>query len=157
MKQLVDLMENRAPEIVADALDALRRTHVQHYEAAGWDFSEARLRHLYTLALNSIRSKTVETLRDELKQMTREQFSQGFHLSELQTAFNVLEEAIWERILMDLPTSDYAEALGLISTVLGIAKDTVACSYVSLTSRGKQACIDDRLLFEGFDGDEALH
>jgi hypothetical protein len=84
--------------------------------------------------------------------VARERFEAGYDLSEVLTAFNVLEEAIWTRVLAELPPSEYAEALGLISTVLGTGKDALACRYVTLASKVKATSLDLQSLFTGLGG-----
>jgi hypothetical protein len=84
--------------------------------------------------------------------IARERFDSGFDLSEVQTSFNVLEETIWKRILKSLPASDYAEALGLVSTVLGAGKDTVARTYVTMASKTKTRTLNLQSLFSGTEG-----
>jgi hypothetical protein len=70
----------------------------------------------------------------------------------VQTAYNVLEEAIWLRILKDLQPAQYAEALGLVSTVLGAGKDALARTYVSLASKAKAPSLNLQSLFAGSGG-----
>jgi hypothetical protein len=84
--------------------------------------------------------------------IARERFASGFDLWEVQTAFNVLEEAIWVHILKELPPTEYAEALGLVSTVLGTGKDTLARRYVSLASKTKASTLNLQSLFTGMEG-----
>ena len=64
-----------------------------------------------------------------------ERFAAGYDLSEVQAAFNVLEAATWSRILDDLEPAQLAEALGLVSTVFGAAKDALGRRYVSLATK----------------------
>jgi hypothetical protein len=84
--------------------------------------------------------------------IARERFASGFDLSEVQTAFNVLEEAIWRRILEGLPPVDYGEALGLVSTLLGAGKDALARTYVTLASKTKAPSLQLQHLFAGTEG-----
>jgi hypothetical protein len=69
-----------------------------------------------------------------IEKMARQRFLSGFELQEVQTAFNVLEECIWKQILVTIPPSGQADALSLVSSVLGSGKDTLARTYVSLAS-----------------------
>jgi len=57
-------------------------------------------------------------------------FEAGYDLGEVQTAFNALEEASWQRALADLDPSELADALGLVGTLLGAGKDALARRYV---------------------------
>jgi hypothetical protein len=83
------------------------------------------------------------------QQLAEERFEAGYDLIEVQTAFNVLEEVAWIRVLDRLDAGDYAEALGLISTVLGAGKDALARRYVSLAANTHAPSLDLRALFSG--------
>jgi hypothetical protein len=84
--------------------------------------------------------------------IARERFNAGYDLWEVQTAFNVLEEAIWLRLMKELPPAELPEALGLVSTILGIGKDTLARRYVSLAAKTKVTSLNLQSLFTGIDG-----
>ena len=79
-------------------------------------------------------------------------FEGGVDLSEVQRAYNVLEEVIWWRILKHLPAEQQGEALGLVGTVLGSGKDTLARKYVSLATQTHTPSLDLKALFSGTDG-----
>ena len=67
----------------------------------------------------------------------------------MQTAFNVLEEAIWQDVIVALPAEDLVEASGLLGTVLGAGKDTLARTWVSLASQQHVPSLDLTALFQG--------
>jgi hypothetical protein len=76
-------------------------------------------------------------------------FNAGFDVSEVQAAFNALEVAMWRRIVSAEPETDLAEAIGLLSTVLGFGKDALARKYVSLASKRHVPSLDMSALFRG--------
>ena len=45
--------------------------------------------------------------------------------------------------------SQFAEAIGLTSTILGIGKDALARRYVALATKGKVSSLDLKSLFAG--------
>ena len=132
---LLQLLEVNADNILAEANNALGRRRLKRYEEVGAEQREVRLRKLYTLTLQSIKQRNLAPLVEYVENAAQEQFTSGFDLYEVQTAFNVLEEAIWQQIVKELPASELAEALGLISTALGTGKDALARIYVSLASK----------------------
>jgi hypothetical protein len=69
----------------------------------------------------------------------------------VQSAFNSLEEVVWARMLAELPPAELAEALGLVSTVLGAGKDALARRYVSLAARTHAPSLDLSALFTGIE------
>jgi hypothetical protein len=86
------------------------------------------------------------------EQVAEERFNAGYDLSEVQTAFNTLEEATWSRVFAELEPAEFAQALGLVSTVLGAAKDALARTYVSLATNAHAPSLDLHALFEGTEG-----
>ncbi|NTW48215.1 MAG: hypothetical protein HGB19_00495 [Chlorobiales bacterium] len=146
---LIQLLETRSESLISEATEALSRAHLKHYEQAGLVESQKWLETLYNLTLQSIKTRDLSDLLSHVEKISVERFSSGFDLHEVQMAFNVVEEVIWGHILKDLDPSDYAEALGLVSTALGEGKDTLAMTYVSLASKRKVPTLDLSGLFTG--------
>ncbi len=147
--ELSQLLRDRATIIVDDAFQAMQRSHLKSYEQDGMDRARARLDALYLLTVEAVAERTLGTMIAHAESVAHERFASGFDLWEVQTAFNVLEEAIWTRIIKELAPEQYAEALGLVSTVLGAGKDALARAYVSLASKVKAPALDMHSLFSG--------
>ena len=149
---LVELLETRRDEILMDANLSLSRSHLVHYNATGRQERQRRLQTLYDLALQSVKSRHLETMRCYVEAIAQERYAVGFDLYEVQMAFNVLEEAIWRQIIEMMPAGNLAEAIGLVSTVLGAGKDTLAQSYVAQACKTKAPSLNMMAMFEGTDG-----
>jgi hypothetical protein len=149
---LQQLLQERSHDILTDAEDAIKRSRLRNYELAGSVAIHQRLKALFVLTVRATKERNLGPMIAHAETIARERFEAGFDLAEVQTAFNVLEEAIWVRILKELPPSEFAEALGLISTVLGAGKDTLARRYVSLATRTRAASLDLHTLFTGTEG-----
>ena len=138
--------------IVEEAEHALARLHERHYEAAGAAEVRQRLDLLFDQLVGAVSARDLSRVVAYASAIARERFEAGYDLSEVQAAFNALEGATWSRILSDLEAGDLAEALGLISTVLGAAKDALGREYVSLATHTRAPSLDLRALFAGTDG-----
>jgi len=149
---LNELLHARTAEILDESVTLMVRAHLKHYEQEGSEHTHQRLKALYVLTSRAVKEKNLGPMIAHVETVARERFEAGFGLWEVQTAFNVLEEAMWNRILKELPPADYAEALGLISTVLGTGKDTLARRYVSLASKTKAPSLNLQSLFTGTEG-----
>jgi hypothetical protein len=136
-------------QVLDEAFSALQRSHVTHYESAGEQFTRQRLADLFTLVVGAIRDRDLSPVVTYSQQVAIERFESGFDVSEVQTAFNALEEAMWRRVVLAEPPADLAEAIGLLSTVLGAGKDALARQYVSLASRRHVPSLDLSSLFQG--------
>ena len=143
------LLEADSAEVVETSTAALLRARLPHYEQAGEAGVRERLARLYRLVADAVRTRSTTLLVEHARRIARERFEAGFDLAEVQTAINLLEESIWERVFRGLPPGDYARALGLVSTALGVAKDALAQEYVSLASQAHAPSLDLRALFDG--------
>jgi hypothetical protein len=146
---LHDYLHTHTAEIVDTACESMKRTHMKHYEAAGPEHVHQRLRALYTLTTRAVKEKNLGPMIAHADTVAVERFNAGYDLWEVQTAFNVLEEVLWQHILKSFPPDRFAEALGLVSTVLGAGKDALARKYVTLASKSKAPSLDLQKLFTG--------
>ena len=137
--------------IVAEAEEALARSGARHYEAAGAAEVRRRLERLFDHLLEGLRERDLGPMITYAEALAQERFEAGYDLVEVQTAFNALEEASWQRALTDLDPADFANALGLVSTLLGAGKDALARRYVSLAADTHAPSLDMRALFAGTD------
>jgi hypothetical protein len=147
--ELVRALTAAQPDVLDDAAKALQRAHLRHYEAAGAGEAVRRLNDLLALTIDCLTTRSLGPVCEYADQVARERFESGFEIGEVQTAFNVLEEAIWQDVIVALPAEDLAEASGLIGTVLGAGKDTLARTWVSLASRQHVPSLDLTALFRG--------
>ncbi len=143
------VLAKAGPQVLDEAYSALQRSHVAHYESAGEAFTRQRLADLFDLVVVAIRDRDLTAVGTYAEQVAGERFNAGFDVSEVQTAFNSLEEAMWRHVVSAVPPADLAEAIGLVTTVLGFGKDTLARSYVSLAGRHHVRSLDLSALFDG--------
>jgi hypothetical protein len=149
---LIQLLHNRASDILAEAFQSISRARLKSYETAGVEQTKQRLQALYDLVVQGVHERNLAPMRVYARTIAIERFESGFDLWEVQTAFNVLEEAIWLRILKELPPAQFAEALGLVSTILGAGKDTPARTYIGLASKTHAPSLNVQSLFAGTEG-----
>ena len=143
------LLSEREPEVLDEAYMSLQRSPGTHYERAGEEFTRERLEELSTLVIDAIRTRDLAPLSAHTEQVATERFNHGFTISEVQSAFNALEEAMWRRVVSRTPPEELAESIGLLSTVFGFAKDVMARTFVSLASQRHVPTLDLSALFAG--------
>ncbi len=137
--------------VLDEAYGSLQRSHITHYEAAGESFTRQRLADLFHLVVDAIRTRDLAAISQYSERIAGQRFNEGFDISEVQTAFNALEEAMWRRVVAAEPAADLPEAIGLLSTVLGFGKDALARKYVSLACERHVPSLDMSALFQGTD------
>jgi len=146
-------LHDRMNANIASAEETIRRAHLRNYEKEGAEHVHQRLKALYVLTVRAVKERNLGPMVAHADTIARERFNAGYDLWEVQTAFNVLEEVIWSTIMKELPPVEYAEALGLVSTILGTGKDTLARRYVTLASKSKAPSLNLRSLFTGTEGE----
>jgi hypothetical protein len=99
--------------------------------------------------VDAIKDRDLAEMSVFAEQVARRRFDQGFDIAEVQAAFNALEEAMWRHLVDAVEPEELAEAVGLLSTVLGYGKDTLARTYVSLASSRHVPSLDLSALFAG--------
>lgn len=146
---LLDLLQRDEPAILSESYEGMTRCRLTSYEAAGADETRRRFARLFALLVDAVRERDLEPVLAYAREIARQRFAEGFDLQEVQSAINVLEEAVWRRVVKEIPPEGLAEALGLVSTVLGVCKDTLASSYVSLATKRHATSLDMTALFRG--------
>ena len=127
----------------------LERCHLKHYEHPDSDVNRVRLSTLFSLVMKCLRCRRVEPIQAYAHALAGERFRAGYNIGEVQTAMNALEEAIWTQILRQRENIDLAHSLGLVTTVLGTAKDVLARTYVSLASDMAAPTMNLNAVFDG--------
>jgi uncharacterized protein (TIRG00374 family) len=146
-----DLLAAQRSDVLDEACVALRRAGSTHYESSGEELTRERLGELFDLVVGGLRDRRLEPVSRYCARVAEDRFESGFGISEVQTAFNVLEESMWRRVVDGVSPTDLPEALGLLSTILGIAKDELARQYVSLAAQRHVPSLDFSALFAGTD------
>lgn len=146
---IIECLRQNQNEIIRTAFDSLLRSNLKHYSASSANENWQRIETLFDLAFNSIKDKSLVEMIGYSEKVAAERYNSGYDLHEVHTAYNVLEEEIWKVILRDLEPKDVGKALGLVSTILGTGKETLALTYISLTGKSKTKSLDLSELFKG--------
>jgi hypothetical protein len=146
---IAEFLDRERDAIIGTAVGAIRRAQIDHYTSSLDDETLARIQRLFDQLHSAVRNRDLGPLVRYTSTIADERFNAGFRLSEVQTAMNALEEAIWSRMIEVVPPRDLGSALGLVSTALGAGKDALARAYVSLATRSKVPSLDVRELFAG--------
>ncbi|HEY6906694.1 MAG TPA: hypothetical protein VI230_04460 [Ignavibacteriaceae bacterium] len=146
---IIECLRQNQIEIIRSAFDSLLRSNLKHYSASSANENWQRIEKLFDLAFNSIKDKSLVEMIAYSEKIAAERFDSGYDLHEIHTAYNVLEEELWKVILRELEPKDLGKALGLVSTILGTGKETLALTYLSLTGKSKTRSLDLSELFKG--------
>jgi hypothetical protein len=145
---VLEVLERERAPIVDAAAESIRHSRT-HYVSAGEEETRRRLEALYHELHEALSTRDLGHIIDFAQQLAGERFESGYDLSEVQGAFNALEEATWSVLCARLQPEQLALSLGLVSTVLGAAKDALGREYVSLASQTHAPSLDLHALFTG--------
>jgi hypothetical protein len=129
---LIELLDSKAEEIINGASEAMKRAGMKHFDSDTPEQIRKRVTMLYHLTERGVKEKNLFPMVSYVEKMAEERFTAGFDLQEVQTAINVLEEYLWRYISEELPPAALADALRLVSSILGGTKDALARKYVEL-------------------------
>ncbi|MEO7131984.1 MAG: hypothetical protein ABIZ07_11460 [Dermatophilaceae bacterium] len=143
------MLRKSRSSIVDESYTVVDRAHIHHYQAAGEALTRERLESLFDLVVTAIDDRDLAGVSTYAETVAEERFGQGFDISEVQAAFNALEESMWRQIVASAAPDELAEATGLLNTVLGFGKDVLARTYVSLASEHHVSSLDLTAMFAG--------
>jgi hypothetical protein len=151
---VIELLSKKESEIVDQATDAIIGSNLRHYENADPAQTRERVKTLCDLTLECMVGKSTMPMIKYADKIAQQRFVSGFSLREVQTAFNVLEESIWDRILNEMQPVEYESAVTLVNTPLRIGKESIARMYLSFISKNKVPSLDildDLIQTESYD------
>jgi hypothetical protein len=144
---LKELLRTQSGEILENALQSLNCAHLKSYSKSSQEENKKRLLNLLTLTQQCVVEKKLIPMKEYASKIAKERFDAGFDLHEVHTAFNALEEELWNRVTKNISAEILGEALGLISTVLGAGKEELALTYVTLASKTRTPTLNLTELF----------
>jgi hypothetical protein len=145
--ELNEFLNSHKTDILNEAAETLQRAQLKSYSASTSEKNKNRLEQLLQHTITGVQSKNLVGMIEYAEKIAQERFEAGFDLHEVHTAFNVLEETIWKMIIDNFEPSGLGKALGLVSTVVGAGKESLAITYVSLSGKNKTKTLNLSELF----------
>jgi hypothetical protein len=141
---LAELLHEDGPAIVDDAWNAVAL--MEHYRRDGEAVTRHRVDALYAHVVRAVQQLDLDGLLSHVRSVAQERFAAGFELSELRTAFVMLEESIYRRALARLPREDASWGLALVTTAFTQARLALGQTFVSLPA-AQSTPVDLSVLF----------
>jgi hypothetical protein len=146
---IISLLLEYRPAVVKRASLRVYQCHLESPSHTSEEAVRRTIETLYELTQTSVRERDAGPMIAWGERMARERYEVGCCLHEMQTVINTLESALWQTIVEKLEPKAFAEAIGLVSTALGMAKDALAREWVSLASKRRAHSLDMKALFSG--------
>lgn len=147
--ELISFIEERQHEILNDALRALHDARLSSYQRMGETAAAECMQKLLVQMLESLRHKELISFSRYSETVAMERLAFGHKFYEVHTAFNILEDVIWQQITRALPPERHAEYLARLSSVMGSGKETLSCTYINA---GRRPSRNLQALWQGTDG-----
>jgi hypothetical protein len=144
-----DLLRREREGVLDRAFAVTRHVRSRHDNGANSFELRELLEHVYDAVLVAVTCRNLGPAVEYAQQLAGERYDRGYGLAELQALFNALEESLWEQLLTDVPASDVPDALTLVSSIFGVAKDTLACAYVAAATQTRHGPLDLESLAAG--------
>jgi hypothetical protein len=141
------ILSKHTGEILDNACLQLSRARLKNYSCSEDSENRKRLEKLLELTIDALINKELLSITSYMEETAKERFYAGFDFSEVHSAINVLEETLWKKIDSSVKSEEIGHSLGLISTILGAAKESLARTYISLASETKISSLDLNALF----------
>ncbi|HZQ85595.1 MAG TPA: hypothetical protein VFA83_12185 [Acidimicrobiales bacterium] len=148
-QDLAEMLSAAREDVLGEADVALARARLVHYRSVPPEGTRQRLSDLFDVVRASLSPPSVVPIAAFAERLATARFNEGFDISELQTAFNVMEEALWRLVIANVRPDDIIEAVGLVGTVLGAGKDALARTWVTLAKGAHVASLNLGALSEG--------
>jgi hypothetical protein len=146
------LLRRHRTTIVEHAVAAVRRGAGPHDRAAGPALVRQRAEELLDQAIDAVETCQLGPLLAYARRVAVDRFQRGYELDEVQAAWNALEDAVWRELAARSRPRELEEALALITTVFGAAKDALASEYVRRAASAQAPSLDLRALAGGAGG-----
>jgi len=146
------VLSGSADEIVDEAYEQLHPSIHPNYHTLGETLTRTYLSDLFQQVVNGLRQREAVHLVQHAEDIAEERFLAGFDLGEVQAAFNALEQAMWSRVLKMEHNDDLLVSVGMLSSLLGAAKDALARVYVNLASHRHAPHVNVAALYGGTEG-----
>lgn len=126
--------------VVERAAEALAKRQEPHYEA---DDALGKLRRLFDEVKRSVERGDAGVVARYCEVIARDRLRASFDLSEVQSAFNALEEAMWSEAVASLPADVLVDTMVAVHRSLGAGRDALARAYVASAGRARLEARDD--------------
>jgi hypothetical protein len=117
MQQIKKILQEKSDDIVRESIKELKIIFPEYCDIETTERIKNLLQNIYRLILQCITDKRITGIQDFIEKSTAIQSSYDLDFLKKQTALNIFEEKIWEYIIHDFRITQYADSLGIDSTV----------------------------------------
>jgi len=146
---MLGFLKKRAGSIVKEAEASIAQVHPRHRDAAGFMKARGRLVSILNVVQECLSQQSTEPMTRYADRVAAERFSSGFGLDEVQTVFNLLEDAIWTQLSHEPDLGGPAREIHEVRRILRLGKDRMTRDYLAFAAKARAPALNVRALFDG--------
>ena len=133
-KELRDFLTQNKDLIIAASFDSICKRKLNYYGNNEKEDTLHKLKSLLEVIVRCIENNEKSEIVAYIHAISKERYKNGYILFEIQTVINYIEENIWN-LLQQSSIGHKVEALKLISSYLGVAKQQLASDFIKYSKK----------------------
>ena len=126
-EHLITAIEQHKDELIETTCKRLQKLHGSHYEMIDYECHLEREETFLNALLQGLQEDTPDSFLSFVEHLSEQRSEEGYSLQEFQEAFNVVEETVWDMLVMYFPPDgSLVGMLASISRLFRTAKDHLA-------------------------------
>jgi hypothetical protein len=129
--QLIKIIEQYKDELTALICRRLQRLEDTHYADIDYERHLEREQSFLDALVLGLQRDRPDSFFTFVEELVEQRLDEGYSLEEFQTAFDIVEESLWDVLVAHLPPDQtLIEMLGTSTKLFRRAKDQLACVYL---------------------------
>ncbi len=130
-QQLIALIQEHKEELIARTSNKLQKFTPSHYESVAYEQHLKREEWFLNVLLQTLQDDTCASLPAYVKQLGEERANEGYDLQELEEAFDIVEDTIWEVVTKYCPLEySLLDMLALVRKFIREAKNSIGQHFL---------------------------
>lgn len=135
---LIKLIEEHKDELVVRTCNKLQKFSQSHYENVAYEKHLEREELFLNVLLQTLADESSDALPQYVKQLVEERSNEGYNLREIEEAFDIVEDTLWEVLTKYCPLEQsLIEVLAIVRKLIRKAKNSFSQLFFddALTAR----------------------
>ena len=126
-ENVITAIERHREEVIDTVCKRLQRLSSSHYEIIDYERHLEREENFLNALLQGLRDEIPESFLTFVEHLSEQRSDEGYTLKEFQDAFNVVEDTLWDMLVIHFPyDASLVGMLAIVSKLFRAAKDRLA-------------------------------
>ncbi len=123
---LIKLIEEHKEELLMRTCNKLQRFSQSHYESIAYEKHLEREELFLNVLLHTLQDETSDSLPEYVRQLVGERANEGYQLKEIEEAFDIVEDTLWEVLPKYCPLEEsLIDVLAIVRKLIRQAKNSL--------------------------------